>query len=53
MLTIEEMQKNSDIEIGDYVLVRQEKKNKLSTNFNPEPYKVIKKTGVLFHGSEK
>jgi hypothetical protein len=38
--------RKSDIEIGDYVLVRQEKKNKLTANFNPEPYKVIKKTGV-------
>ncbi len=38
--------RKSDIQIGDYVLVRQEKKNKLTANFNPEPYKVIKKTGV-------
>ena len=38
--------KKSDIAIGDYVLVRQEKRNKLTTNFNPAPYKVIKRTGV-------
>ena len=29
-------QKN-EIRVGDYLLVRQEKKNKLTTNFNPEP----------------
>jgi len=38
--------KKSDIQIGDYVLVKQERKNKLTANFNPEPYKVIKKSGV-------
>ena len=38
--------KKSDIQMGDYVLVTQERKNKLTANFNPEPYKVIKKTGV-------
>ena len=38
--------KKRDIQMGDYVLVRQERKNKLTANFNPEPYKVIKKTGV-------
>ena len=38
--------KKSEIKVGDYVLVRQEKKNKLTTNFNHEPYKVIKKAGV-------
>ena len=38
--------KKSEIEIGDYVLVRQQRKNKLTANFNPEPCKVVKKTGV-------
>ena len=38
--------KKSEIKVGDYVLVRQEKKNKLTANFNHEPYKVIKKAGV-------
>ena len=31
----------SDLEIGDEVLLRQEKTNKLSTNFKPEPCKVV------------
>ena len=40
------MTRKSEIKIGDYVLVKQEKKNKLSVNFNQKPYKVIKRTGV-------
>ena len=31
----------SDLEIGDEVLLRQEKTDKLSTNFNPELCKVV------------
>ena len=38
--------RKSEIKIGDYVLVKQEKKNKLSVNFNQKPCKVIKRTGV-------
>ena len=38
--------RKSEIKIGDYVFVKQEKKNKLSVNFNQKPYKVIKRTGV-------
>ena len=38
--------RKSEIKIGDYALVKQEKKNKLSVNFNQKPYKVIKRTGV-------
>ena len=38
--------RKSEIKIGDYVLVKQEKKKKLSVNFNQKPYKVIKRTGV-------
>ncbi|CAB3991864.1 Retrovirus-related Pol poly from transposon [Paramuricea clavata] len=37
--------RKSDLQVGDYVLVRQEKKNKLTANFNHKPYEVIKKTG--------
>lgn len=33
--------RKSDITTGDYVLVRQERKNKLTPNFNPNPYVVI------------
>ncbi len=45
--------RKSDIEIGDYVLVRLEKKKKLTANFNPEPYKVIKETGVEITAQRK
>ena len=37
--------KPSDITVGDQVLVRQERKDKLSTPFNPTPYRVVSKTG--------
>ena len=33
------------IRIGDTVLLKAEKTNKLSTNFNPDPFKVVHKTG--------
>ena len=35
----------SSIELGDEVLVQQDKTNKLSTAFNPKPFKVVSKTG--------
>ena len=35
----------SSIELGDEVLVQQQKTNKLSTAFNPNPFKVVNKTG--------
>ena len=35
----------SDVEIGDSVLVKQPKVNKFTITFNPEPYTVVKKTG--------
>ena len=35
----------SDLAPGDQVLVKQERKNKLSTPFAPEPYDVVTKTG--------
>jgi hypothetical protein len=38
--------KSSSIKIGDYVLVRQDKQNKLTPNFNKTPYIVIHKTIV-------
>ena len=37
--------KESDISPGDKVLVKQERQNKLSTPFAPEPDKVVTKTG--------
>ena len=33
--------KTSQIKVGDIVLIRQPKTNKLSTPFNPHPYKVV------------
>ena len=36
----------SGIEIGDSVLVRQKKDSKLSTKFNPKPYKVTSRKGA-------
>ena len=35
----------SEVIVGDEVLVRQEKTNKLSTPFNPTPHTVIRKKG--------
>ena len=37
--------KNSEIVVGDTVLVRQTKENKLLTRYNPKPYKVVKRRG--------
>ena len=36
---------HSNVEAGDEVLVKQDKTNKLSTAFNPNPFKVISKSG--------
>ena len=35
--------KKSDLKVGDNVLVRQERKNKLTSPFNPTPYVVTKR----------
>ena len=37
--------KESDLSPGDKVLVKQERQNKLSTPFAPEPHEVVTKTG--------
>nr|XP_002730526.1 PREDICTED: uncharacterized protein K02A2.6-like [Saccoglossus kowalevskii] len=39
--------KASDLGIGDRVLVKQQKRNKMSTPFNPEPYEVVSKKGSM------
>ena len=44
--------KPSDIKPGDTVLVRQPKKNKLSTPFNPEPLVVEEKKGSMVTASD-
>ena len=38
--------KPSSINVGDLVLVRQRKENKLSTHFNPSPFCVTSKKGA-------
>jgi hypothetical protein len=39
--------KNINLQIGDYVLVRQQKKNKLSTPFGKTPYRVTEIKGRM------
>ena len=39
--------KECDISVGNYVLVKQQHKNKLSTPFSPTRYKVIKRNGSM------
>ena len=34
-----------DLQMGDQVLLKQEKSNKLSTNFQPEPYEIVERKG--------
>jgi hypothetical protein len=43
--------KSSDIKIGDTVLARQRKQNKLSTRFDPVPFQVVrtKETMITAH----
>ena len=35
----------SNIEVGDKILVKQDRENKFSTKFNPNPYTVVEKLG--------
>ncbi|CAB3982993.1 Hypothetical predicted protein [Paramuricea clavata] len=37
----------SEIKVGDTVLIQQPKANKLSTPFNPSPYKVVARKGSM------
>ena len=39
--------KTSTIKIGDVVLVRQRKRNKLSTQFDPSPFRVVRMNGTM------
>jgi len=39
------MRLDSDVVVGDHVLVKQQKENKLSTHYRLEPMKVIQKSG--------
>ncbi|CAC5356773.1 unnamed protein product [Mytilus coruscus] len=38
---------SSDLKIGDTVLVRQDKQNKLSTPYNSNPYKIVERNGTM------
>ena len=42
--------RESNINIGDTVLVRQKKKNKFTTKFDPSPYKVVEIKGTVLTG---
>ncbi|KAK7088341.1 hypothetical protein V1264_022269 [Littorina saxatilis] len=37
--------KESDVNVGDAVLLQQKKHDKLTPTYDPEPYKVVEKTG--------
>ena len=37
----------SSIKVGDYVLVKQQRRNKLSANFDPKPYRVMSIKGYM------
>jgi hypothetical protein len=37
--------KTSDVGVGDWVLLRQRRQNKLSTNYDSKPYRVIRRKG--------
>jgi hypothetical protein len=39
--------KVSSIQIGDSVLIHQRKQNKLSTKFDPSPFRVVRKKGTM------
>ena len=39
------MQTSRSLRVGDAVLLKAEKTNKLSNNFCPSPFKVVQKTG--------
>ena len=39
--------KTSRIDVGDLVLVRQRKQNKLSMHFDPSPFRVTSKRGTM------
>ena len=44
-----------DLQEGDQVLLKQKKANKLSTNFQPEPYEIVERKGnsMMIQSSQK
>ena len=45
--------KKSGIKVGDHVLVKQEKKNKLTANFNQTPYVVVYRNKTVVRAKNK
>ena len=39
--------RDSDLKVGDQVLIKQPKQNKMSTPFNPEPFQITEKKGSM------
>ena len=39
--------KSSCLTVGDFVLVRQQNRNKLASNFDPSPYRITGKNGTM------
>ena len=39
--------RNSNIQVGDTVLIKQQRRNKFTTPFNANPYQVISKNGTM------
>ena len=39
--------KNTDLDVGDKVLIKQPKQNKMSTPFKPEPFEITDKKGSM------
>ena len=39
--------KNTDLNVGDKVLIKQPKQNKMSTPFKPEPFEITDKKGSM------
>lgn len=46
--------KESDVNVGDFVLLKQKREDKFSTNFNPNPMQIVRKDGnsVLVESQE-
>ena len=43
--------RDSKIDLGDYVLVKQKKKDKLSSRFDSQPYRITQRRGTMLTGT--
>ena len=43
--------RDSKIDLGDYVIVKQKKKDKLSSRFDPQPYRITQRRGTMLTGT--